>query len=148
MIRRLPMITGIAVSVAALLWLFGTTIAQSQRVAITPTPDHLLKPAPAQEQAAPSQPSLPVTDLAPRVSERDKATIIVRHADGRRERVLLAPAMIDSFISRLPSADKIDTMIPPQSMMGRVPPQAAPAPGTDARPGNPNAPIGVQPATP
>jgi hypothetical protein len=58
-----------------------------------------------------------ITDLAPNIPYEDKPSVVVQHADGSRERYLLAPDMFDAFIKNLPKGDKFLGDIPPPSAM-------------------------------
>ena len=61
-----------------------------------------------------------ITDLAPNIPYEDKPSVVVQHADGSKERYLLAPEMLDAFIKNLPKGDNFLGDIPPPSLM--VPP--------------------------
>jgi hypothetical protein len=56
------------------------------------------------------------TDLSPDVADEDKGTLIVRHSDGSREAFLIAPDLVDQFISQLPKEDKLVLIISPGSI--------------------------------
>ena len=42
----------------------------------------------------------------PNIPSVDKSSVVVQHADGTRERYLLAPNMLNAFIKNLPKGDK------------------------------------------
>jgi hypothetical protein len=56
------------------------------------------------------------TDLSPDVADKDKGTLIIRHADGSKEAFLIAPDLVDQFISQLPKEDKLVQIISPGSI--------------------------------
>lgn len=145
--RKLSVSVGLLAVVLLTLIVLRTHSAQSQAPILTPTPAGLVAPgnessvSPAQLAPAPSK----VTDLAPQMAESDKAALIIRHQNGSREKVLMPPAMIDAYRSRLPATDRIDVIIPPRALIGHAPGQTVPAPGVDAHPGNPGSDIGTPP---
>jgi hypothetical protein len=57
-----------------------------------------------------------ITDLAPDIPNEDKAAVVVQHADGSREMFLVAPDLVDPFISQLPKEDKLVQIISPGSI--------------------------------
>jgi hypothetical protein len=59
---------------------------------------------------------LKMTDLSPDVDDNDKGMLIIRHADGSEEAFLIAPDLIDRFISQLPKEDKLVQIISPGSI--------------------------------
>jgi hypothetical protein len=59
-----------------------------------------------------------IVDLAPEIPYEDKPSVVVQHADGSKERYLLAPDILDAFIKNLPNGDKFLGDIPPPSMLG------------------------------
>ncbi|MGB8212258.1 MAG: hypothetical protein WCE68_01750 [Anaerolineales bacterium] len=65
-------------------------------------------------------------DLAPQVSEINKAAIIIQCPDGSLERYLLTPDGTDAFIKGLPNGVILKNVIPPQSLMGPEPPFITP----------------------
>lgn len=96
------------------------------------------------------------TDLAPQVAQRDKVTIVVRHANCTYDYYYLTSDQIAGFRAALPPGDTIFASAPPESLMGQHPtlaPQpsgAAPGVGFD-RNGNkvtPVPPSGTQIAPP
>ena len=97
--------------------------------ASTPTPSGLVTAGPFTERYIPSLSE--VRDLAPKVAVEDKLTIFIRHVDGKREGFLLPTDMADAFLSQLPAGDKVEDIIPPQSLVGHEPPTANPAPGNE-----------------
>ncbi|MGI8967781.1 MAG: hypothetical protein ACR2GA_01585, partial [Chloroflexota bacterium] len=72
--------------------------------------------------------SVRTTDLAPQIPAADKSTAIVRHPDGSYETYLVPEDQLDAFIKNLGN-DVLVTLIPPQSLIGHVPPQAPPPVG-------------------
>jgi len=73
----------------------------------------------------------PVTrDLAPNTLERDKWTVIIGFAGGRREEWLLPSDNLNVVRNQLPPGAAVLDLIPPSSLMGHsVPPPSVP-PGT------------------
>jgi len=57
-----------------------------------------------------------VSDLSPEVADEDKGTLIIRHADGSKGAFLIAPDLVDQFISQLPKEDKLVQIISPASI--------------------------------
>lgn len=144
--KKLSVPIGLLVVAIVVLIAARAHSAQSQAPTLTPTPAGLVAPgtgasAPVQLAPVPSK----VTDLAPQMAESDKAALIIRHQNGSREKVLMPPAQIDAYLSRLPATDKIDVIIPPQAMVGHAPAQAPPAPGVDSHPGQPGSDVGIPP---
>jgi len=43
-----------------------------------------------------------IVDLAPQTANADKATVIVRHQDGRYEQILVPPTDVDRLVKTLP----------------------------------------------
>ena len=64
----------------------------------------------------PSVEPLKETDLSPDMDDNDKGMLIIRHADGSEEAFLIAPDLIDQFISQLPKEDKLVQIISPGSI--------------------------------
>ena len=60
-------------------------------------------------------PTPKVTDLLPNIDDSEKATLVVRHADGSEEIFLIAPDRIDLFIHILPTEDKVIQVISPRA---------------------------------
>jgi len=91
--------------------------------ASTPTPNYESNTSqlkPSGTNILPAMPSVvppKITDLAPDIPYEDKPSVVVQHADGSRERYLLAPDMLDAFIKNLPKGDKFLGDIPPPSAM-------------------------------
>ena len=70
-----------------------------------------------------------ITDLAPDIPYEDKPSVVVQHADGSRERYLLAPDMLDAFIKSLPKGDKfVGDIPPPSASMTHEPPLSTEVP--------------------
>ena len=148
MLKKYILILGglIAISVIIALTLTRVFPVYSGPQDSTPTPSGLVTPGPA---IAINTPSLPkMTDLAPKVPLSNKTTIIIRNADGSREGFLLPPERVDTFMNQLPPGDKIDAIIPPQSLMGHQPPLITPAPGNQTYPGTPGPVVGTPPSVP
>jgi hypothetical protein len=82
----------------------------------TPTPQYdengpnVLGQLPPQEQPK-------MTDLSPDAADKDKAIVMVQHADGSFEEYFMVPEDIDAFIKRLPKVDKLILVNPPASIM-------------------------------
>ena len=78
------------------------------------------------------------TDLAPQVPQRDKVTIVVRHANCTYDYYYLTADQIAGFRAGLPPGDTIFASAPPESLIGKHPPPApqpsgaAPGIGFDA----------------
>ena len=138
-------LSGIVLIVVATL-MIQVYAVHSQPPLLTPTPSGLVTLAPNTIISTPTP--LKVTDLAPNVATVDKATIIVQHPDGTRESFLLSVQMIDSILSRLPAGDKIDSIIPPQSLMGHHPLPTVPPLGNESYWGTPGIIIGTPPSSP
>jgi hypothetical protein len=66
-------------------------------------------------------------DLAPQLAERDKATLIVRHADCTNEAILVAPGQAEGVVSGLPAGDRLVASVPPAALMGQRAPPPVPA---------------------
>jgi len=64
----------------------------------------------------PSVVPLKETDLSPDVDDYYKGTLIIRHPDGSEEAFLIAPDLIDRFISQMPKEDKLVQIISPGSI--------------------------------
>ena len=60
-------------------------------------------------------PTPKVTDLLPNIDDSEKATLVVRHADGSEEIFLIAPDRIDLFIHILPTEDTVIQVISPRA---------------------------------
>jgi hypothetical protein len=90
----------------------------------TPTPAGLVTGGP---------PQLPrITDLAPHIPKRDKATLTILHPNGSYEEILLPIEMVTTFVRRLPPNDNVLTMAPPLSL--REGPAPTPSRVTDLAP--------------
>jgi hypothetical protein len=113
-------IVGMIAIVAVLtLVLIKVNSVHSGPQAPTPTPlggPKGLNPPRLNPNAMPSVVPLKVTDLSPGVDYNDKGTLIVRHADGNEEAFLIAPDLVDQFISQLPKQDKLVQIISPGSI--------------------------------
>ena len=96
--------------------------------ASTPTPTYGANPSQLNPSGTNIIPAMPtavqpkITDLAPDIPYEDKPSVVVQHADGSRERYLLAPDMLDAFIRNIPKGDKFLGDIPPPSMLGNSQP--------------------------
>lgn len=150
-VRRLLMkmipIGGAVLALAASTFATSMLAGQVTRAQIppkpTPTPAGLVNSgAPVQSSVvlgsaviAPSK----TTDQAPLLPGREKAAVIVQHADGTYERVLLDPKQVDSFIRSFRS-DTLVTMVPPQTLIGHAPPQDTLPHGLVQYPGSGSAP--------
>jgi hypothetical protein len=113
----------IIVSVVIVLTLIQVRSVRSGPQASTPTPTYGLNPNATiilPEMPTAIQPK--VVDLAPNIPYEDKPSVVVQHADGSRERYLLAPDMLDAFIKNLPKGDRFVGDIPPPSMLGNPQP--------------------------
>lgn len=62
-----------------------------------------------------------VTDLAPEVKLEDKATIIIKRANGDLDGFIMTMDMVDQEIAKIPAGDTLDNLLPPQSMLGQHP---------------------------
>ena len=111
-------LSGVIVVVALLvLTLIQVRSVRSGPQASTPTPP-LDGPNPNAVNLLPAMPTAvqpKITDLAPNIPYEDKPSVVVQHADGSRERYLLAPDMLDAIIKNLPKGDKFLGDIPPAS---------------------------------
>jgi hypothetical protein len=109
----------IIITVVIVLTLMQVRSVRSGPQASTPTPLGGPK-GPNSPQLNPNvMPSvvpLKVTDLSPGVDYNAKGMLIVRHADGNEEAFLIAPNLVDQFISQLPKEDKLVQIISPGSI--------------------------------
>lgn len=140
---------GVVILVATALVILHEAVRSQSPVVSTPTPSGFatLEPGAVLTMQLLIA-TLPKTvDLAPKVPEINKATIIIQHSDGTREAYLLTTDMIDTFIKQLPNGDTLDTIIPPQALMGHVAPVTIPAPGNQTYSGTPTI-IGTPPSEP
>jgi hypothetical protein len=113
----------IIITVVIVLTLMQVRSVRSGPQASTPTPSGW----PDYPQFNPTTgyvpPSMPtavqpkITDLAPDIPYEDKPSVVVQHADGSKERYLLAPDMLDTFINNLPKGDKFVGDIPPPALL-------------------------------
>ena len=113
----------IIITVVIILTLMQVRSVRSGPQVSTPTPTYGLDPnativLPIMSTAV--QPK--ITDLASDIPYEDKPSVVVQHADGSKERYLLAPDMLDAFIKNLPNGDKFLGDIPPPSMLGNPQP--------------------------
>jgi hypothetical protein len=136
----------IGISMVLALTLANVRSVHSGPQESTPTPSGLVTAGPSTPIYIPSLPK--ITDLAPKIALADKATIIIRHANGEREGFLLTTDMVDAFLNRLPAGDKVDNIIPPQALVGHEPPLATPASGNQTYSGTPGIVIGTPPSGP
>ena len=130
--RKYLFVAGIIAIIGAILLI---TLMQVRSVssgpqASTPTPTYGLNP-----NATIVLPEMPtsvipkITDLAPDIPYEDKPSVVVQHADGSRERYLLAPDAVDAFIKNLPKGDKFLVDVPPPSLfINPEPPVSTEAP--------------------
>jgi len=111
---------GVIVVVAILaLALIQVRSVRSGPQASTPTPP-LDEPNPNAVNVLPAMPTAvqpKVIDLAPNIPYEDKPSVVVQHADGSRDRYLVAPDMLDAFIKNLPKGDKFVGDLPPPSLL-------------------------------
>jgi hypothetical protein len=113
-----------AMSLIIVLALMQVRSVRSGPQASTPTPP-LDRPNPNSASVVPVRPTAiqpTIIDLAPNIPYDDKPSVVVQHADGSRERYLLAPDAVDAFIKNLPKGDQYEGMIPPPSMLGNPQP--------------------------
>ncbi len=146
--KRPLIILGGVIAVLAVLAVTWTRVSPVWSAAqdSTPTPSGIVTLGPVTFAATPMPPQ--VTDLAPSVATRDKAEIIIRHPDGSREGFLLSMEMIDAFIKRLPPGDRIETLIPPQALVGKTPPMTIPPSGVQTYPVTPGPAVATPPSGP
>jgi hypothetical protein len=111
-------LSGVIVIVAVLLVaLIQVRSVRSDPQASTPTPTYGLDPnATIVLPIMPTAVRPKITDLAPDIPNEDKAAVVVQHADGSREMFLVAPDLVDPFISQLPKEDKLVQIISPGSI--------------------------------
>jgi hypothetical protein len=113
----------IIIVTALVLALIQVRSVRSGPQASTPTPTYGFDPnATIVLPARPTAIQPKIVDLAPDIPYEDKPSVVVQHADGSRERYLLAPDMLDAFIKNLPKGDKFLGDIPPPSMLGNPQP--------------------------
>ena len=106
----------IIITVVIVLTLIQVRSVRSGPQASTPTPTYSLDPnATIVFPIRPTAIQPKIVDLAPDIPYEDKPSVVVQHADGSRERYLLAPDMLDTFIKNLPPGDKFVGDIPPPS---------------------------------
>jgi hypothetical protein len=120
----------VAISIIIVLTLMQVRSVRSGPQASTPTPTYGFDPnATIVLPARPTAIQPKIVDLAPDIPYEDKPSVVVQHADGSRERYLLAPDMLDAFIKNLPKGDKFLGDIPPPAMLGNPqPPLSTEAP--------------------
>ena len=120
----------IVISAVLVFALIQVRSVRSGPQASTPTPTYGIDPnATIVLPAMPTAMQPKITDLAPHIPYEDKPSVVVQHADGSKERYLLAPDMLDAFIKNLPKGDKFLGDIPPPSMLGNPgPPLSTEAP--------------------
>jgi hypothetical protein len=108
-------LSGVIVIVAVLLVaLIQVRSVRSDPQASTPTPTYGLDPnATIVLPIMPTAVQPKITDLTPDIPNEDKAAVVVQHADGSREMFLVAPDLVDQFISQLPKEDKLVQIISP-----------------------------------
>ena len=114
----------VVISVVIVLALMQVSSVRSGPQASTPTPP-LDGPNPNGTSVLLIMPTAiqpKIVDLAPDIPYEDKPSVVVQHADGSKERYLLAPDMLDAFIKNLPPGDKFLGDIPPPSMLGNPQP--------------------------
>jgi hypothetical protein len=118
----------IVIGVALVLTLMQVRSVRSGPQASTPTPTYSPNTSQLNSNDANVLPLMPtavqpkITDLAPNIPYEDKPSVVVQHADGSRERYLLAPDMLDAFIKNLPKGDKFLGDIPPPLLLGNPEP--------------------------
>lgn len=137
---KLIPIGGAALALATSIFVTSTVAGQVSRAQTppkpTPTPVGLVnsgthvQPSAASAVIAPSK----TTDRAPLLPGREKAAVIVQHADGTYERVLLDPKQVSDFIRTL-GPDTLVAMAPPQTLVGHAPSGAPPPNGLVQYPG-------------
>ena len=111
----------VILSVVIVVTLMQVRSVRSGPQASTPTPTYGVDlNVTVMPPAMPTAVQPKITDLAPNIPYEDKPSVVVQHADGSKERYLLAPEMLDAFIKNLPKGDKFLGDIPPPSLM--VPP--------------------------
>lgn len=141
---------GVALGVAVVIALVrGETLRAAGVPGPTPTPSTLGAPGPQVSSARGAGAFIVpqrTTDLAPQVPAEDKAEVLIRHADGTYEDVLLRPDQGKALIRNLPAGDTWVSTAPPASLMGAPHPVAAPQSGTVQGPASGAHP--VPPATP
>ena len=114
----------IVISAVLVFALIQVRSVRSGSQASTPTPP-LDRPNPNGANVLPAMPTAvqpKIVDLAPNIPYDDKPSVVVQHADGSRERFLLAPDMLDAFIKNLPKGDKFLGDIPPPSLLANPEP--------------------------
>jgi hypothetical protein len=111
-------LSGASLIVAVLLvTLIQVRSVRSGPQASTPTPTYGLDPnATIVLPIMPTAVQPKITDLAPDIPNEDKAAVVVQHADGSREMFLVAPDLVDPFITQLPKEDKLVQIISPGSI--------------------------------
>jgi hypothetical protein len=114
----------IIITVVIVLTHMQVRSVRSGSQASTPTPP-FDRPNPNGPSVLPVRPTAiqpTIVDLAPNIPYEDKPSVVVQHADGSRDRYLLAPEAVDAFIKNLPKGDQYEGMIPPPSMLGNPEP--------------------------
>jgi hypothetical protein len=115
--------TMIVIGVVLMVTLMQVRSVRSGPQASTPTPTYGVNPnATIVLPLMPTAIQPTIVDLAPNIPYEDKPSVVVQHADGSRERYLLAPDAVDAFIKNLPKGDQYEGMIPPPSMLGNPQP--------------------------
>ena len=113
----------IVIAAVVVLTLLQVRSVRSGPQASTPTPAYGSGPSQLDSNGANVLPVMPtavipkITDLAPNIPYEDKPSVVVQHADGSRERYLLAPDAVDAFIKNLPRGDTFLVDVPPPSLM-------------------------------
>src|SRR5690242_18340812 len=99
----------IVVAAVVVLTLLQVRSVRSGPQASTPTPPldgpNLNGPSVLPVRPTAIQPK--IVDLAPNIPYEDKPSVVVQHADGSRDRYLLAPEAVDAFVKNLPKGDKL-----------------------------------------
>jgi hypothetical protein len=119
----------IIITIVIVLTLMQVRSVRSGPQASTPTPpldgpntSQLNPSGTSVLHAGPTAVQPKITDLAPDIPYDDKPSVAVQHADGSKERYLLAPNAVDAFLKNLPRGDKLLGVIPPPSMLGNPQP--------------------------
>ena len=114
----------IVVAAVVVLTLLQVRSVRSGPQASTPTPplDGPNLNGPSVLPVRPTAIQLKIVDLAPNIPYEDKPSVVVQHADGSRDRYLLAPEAVDAFVKNLPNGDKLMVRIPAPSMLGNPQP--------------------------
>src|SRR5215216_6117047 len=119
----------IAVGAAVVLALLQVRSVRSGPQASTPTPIYNADTSQLNQNSTNVLPAMStavipkITDLAPNIPYEDKPSVVVQHADGSRDRYLLAPDMLDTFIKNIPKEDRfVGDVPPPYLLMTHEPP--------------------------